>query len=103
VKTIKLFVLCLAVAGMVSVAMPGKAEAFVTTVNKVVVDPMANKSYAFFAAHPDKPRFLDPKLQSEQLALLLTAASTGQRVEVALYSNAVNPGAFTIRLVGLVR
>ncbi len=100
-KTVKLLLICLAVFGVVAVSTPNMAQAFTATVERVVVDPAANKMYAFFSVNPDRPRFLHPRLINEQLALLLSAVSTGQQVDVALTTVPENPGAFTIRNIGL--
>lgn len=101
-KTVKLLLVCLAVLGVVAVSTPNLAQAFTGTVERVVVDPFANKMYAFFTGDtPNKARFLHPNLQSEQLALLLSAVSTGQQVDVALMAHSANPGAFTIRNIAL--
>lgn len=100
-RTAKLLLVCLAVLGVVAVSMPNLAQAFTSTVERVVVDPAANRMYAFFANNPDRPRFLYPRLQSEQLALLLSAVSTGQQVDVALTTVPEVPGAFVIRNIAL--
>ncbi|EGJ49113.1 hypothetical protein V6C53_08715 [Desulfocurvibacter africanus] len=100
-KTLKLLLVCLAMVGVIAVSLPNMAQAFTGTVTKVVVDPGANRMYAFFSNDTTKPRFLYPRLQSEQLALLLSAVSTGQQVDFALTTVPEIPGAFVIRNIGL--
>jgi hypothetical protein len=100
-KTLKLLLVCLAMVGVVAVSLPNMAQAFTGTVTKVVVDPAANRMYAFFSDNPSRMRFLYPRLQSEQLALLLSAVSTGQQVDYALTTVPEIPGAFVIRNIGL--
>lgn len=102
-KTLRLLFVCLALVGVIAASLPSMAQAFTGTVTRVVVDPAANRMYAFFSNAPDKPRFLYPQLQSEQLALLLSAVSTGQQVDYALTTVAAIPGAFVIRNIGLIQ